>query len=193
MSRHYRDLVEKAEELAQLAQSLTEAAIQRNFHKMSLDVTAITAATTELVRIAGVASTGEAADVAAAVAASQAADQSTLDAASAPLTEAVAQLTTLFPPASGGTAPAALVITTTSLPDVTVGSPYAETIATNGGTSPVTVTGSGLPGGLGVDAAGAISGTTSDVPETLQAVFTATDSATPPSVVTVTIPMTVVA
>src|SRR6202171_697680 len=59
-------------------------------------------------------------------------------------------------------APAALVITTTTLPDGMVNTPYTVTRAASGGTSPYTwsLTSGTLPAGLSLDAAtGAISGT----------------------------------
>ena len=100
MSEHLRELLHHAHALHELAEHLTTAAIERDFTAMALDVSKITAATTEIERIATAAQSGDAADVAAAVAKAQADDQAALDAASAPLTSAVAQLTTLFPATS---------------------------------------------------------------------------------------------
>ena len=56
--------------------------------------------------------------------------------------------------------PAALAITTSSLPAGTVGTAYtATTLAATGGIPPYTWSASGLPGGLSISAAGVISGT----------------------------------
>jgi hypothetical protein len=56
-------------------------------------------------------------------------------------------------------APAALVITTSSLPAGTVGTSYTATLAATGGTPPYTWSASGLPSGLSISSAGVISGT----------------------------------
>uniref|UniRef100_Q02BT6 Ig family protein n=1 Tax=Solibacter usitatus (strain Ellin6076) TaxID=234267 RepID=Q02BT6_SOLUE len=55
--------------------------------------------------------------------------------------------------------PADLTITTSSLPDATVNSAYAATLAAAGGIKPYTWSVTGLPEGLSATAAGAISGT----------------------------------
>ncbi|HXM93470.1 MAG TPA: putative Ig domain-containing protein [Candidatus Dormibacteraeota bacterium] len=78
--------------------------------------------------------------------------------------------------------PAPLVITTTTLPNGTVGSAYSSTLQSSGGTTPVTwsiVTGGTLPAGLSLNAStGAITGTPT---ATGTSSFTAkaTDSAAP--------------
>lgn len=65
-------------------------------------------------------------------------------------------------PISGtGREPGVLTLTTTSLPDATVGQTYEQTLSAEGGTTPyewVTVSGS-LPGGLSLSRSGAITGT----------------------------------
>ncbi|HXG67445.1 MAG TPA: putative Ig domain-containing protein, partial [Blastocatellia bacterium] len=66
----------------------------------------------------------------------------------------------MYPSASGGGGP--LAITTASpLPDGTVASPYAQTLAASGGTPPYSwsLVSGALPPGVGMDATGAISGT----------------------------------
>jgi hypothetical protein len=55
--------------------------------------------------------------------------------------------------------PPPLAITMTTLPAGTVGTAYSATLAATGGVSPYTWSGSGLPGGLSLSSAGAISGT----------------------------------
>ena len=55
--------------------------------------------------------------------------------------------------------PAALVITTASAPNGTVGTAYSAGFAASGGTAPYTFSASGLPAGLSMSAAGTISGT----------------------------------
>jgi Putative Ig domain len=55
--------------------------------------------------------------------------------------------------------PAALVITTASAPNGTVGTAYSASFAASGGTPPFTFSASGLPAGLSMSAAGTISGT----------------------------------
>ena len=74
-----------------------------------------------------------------------------------------------------GAAAAPLTITTTALPNARVGTPYTAAVASSGGLAPVTLTVSGLPGGMGFDGA-AISGTPA-VPGTFGLTVTATDSA----------------
>ena len=58
-------------------------------------------------------------------------------------------------------APAALSITTTSLPPAQVGVAYSATLTATGGVGPYTwaVSGGSLPAGLSLSAAGVISGT----------------------------------
>jgi hypothetical protein len=55
--------------------------------------------------------------------------------------------------------PATLAISTSSLPDGTVNTPYSASLAASGGTPPYTFAVSGLPDGLSATPAGAISGT----------------------------------
>ena len=55
--------------------------------------------------------------------------------------------------------PAPLTISTTTLPGGTVGTAYSATLAATGGVPPYTWSASGLPGGLSLSGAGAISGT----------------------------------
>jgi len=59
------------------------------------------------------------------------------------------------------TSPAPLTITTTSLPNGTVGAPYSQTLAASGGTTPYTwsIASGTLPAGLLLSSAGVISGT----------------------------------
>jgi len=56
-------------------------------------------------------------------------------------------------------APAALAITTASAPNGTVGTAYSASFAASGGIAPYTFSAAGLPPGLSMSAAGAISGT----------------------------------
>jgi hypothetical protein len=56
-------------------------------------------------------------------------------------------------------APAALVITTASAPNGTVGAAYTASFAASGGTAPYTFSATGLPAGLSISAAGTITGT----------------------------------
>ena len=53
-----------------------------------------------------------------------------------------------------------LVITTTSLANPTAGAAYSASVAASGGVQPYTFSASGLPAGLSISAAGAITGTT---------------------------------
>jgi hypothetical protein len=55
---------------------------------------------------------------------------------------------------------APLVITTNTLNNGTVGTPYSASIAASGGISPLTFSATGLPAGLSISTAGAITGTT---------------------------------
>ena len=54
---------------------------------------------------------------------------------------------------------AALQITTDSLPNGTIGSPYSASVSASGGAPPYTFSAGGLPDGVSISAAGAISGT----------------------------------
>jgi hypothetical protein len=54
---------------------------------------------------------------------------------------------------------APLIITTATLPNGTVGTSYSASIAATGGTAPLTFSATGLPDGLSISAAGAITGT----------------------------------
>src|SRR5579862_5627381 len=61
--------------------------------------------------------------------------------------------------ASAAPVPAALAISTTTLPAGTVGTAYSANLAATGGVSPYTWSASGLPGGLSISSSGTISGT----------------------------------
>jgi len=87
--------------------------------------------------------------------------------------------------------PAPLVISTTSLADAVVGTPYTASIATTGGTGNVTLDVTGLPAGLVSDASGNITGTATGAPGPSTVSVSATDSATPPVNVTSTLTLTV--
>ncbi len=79
-------------------------------------------------------------------------------------------------------APAPLVITTTSLPNGQVGSPYSATLAASGGTTPFawSLTSGTLPAGLSLNAAtGTINGTPTATVTNTPLTFTATDSGNP--------------
>jgi Putative Ig domain/PKD domain len=74
----------------------------------------------------------------------------------------------------------ALAITTTTLPGGIVGVVYtAPPVAATGGTLPYTFTATGLPAGLSISAAGAITGTPSGPAGTSTATITVTDSTNP--------------
>src|SRR5579862_62535 len=64
-----------------------------------------------------------------------------------------------FKGASAAPVPAALAISTTTLPAGTVGTAYSANLAATGGVSPYTWSASGLPGGLSISNSGTISGT----------------------------------
>ncbi len=68
-------------------------------------------------------------------------------------------------------------VTTTTLPDAVVGTPYNQSLAASGGATPYTwsLTGGGLPNGLALSAAGVVSGTPTQVGG-FNPVFTVTDS-----------------
>ena len=72
-------------------------------------------------------------------------------------------------------AAAALAITTASAPNGTVGTAYAASFAASGGIAPYTFSASGLPAGMSMSAAGAISGTPT-APGTATIVVTVKDS-----------------
>src|SRR5260370_18482459 len=85
-----------------------------------------------------------------------------------------------------------LAITTTYLPGGIVGVPYTPTtVATTGGTPPITFTATGLPAGLAISAAGQITGTPIGPAGTSSGVITATDS-TNPTHLTVTATLSIV-
>jgi uncharacterized protein YdaL len=92
-------------------------------------------------------------------------------------------------------APAALTISTTSLPAGLAGTAYAATLASSGGTGAVTwsITSGKLPTGLTLNATtGAITGTPTAASSTSLTVHVA-DSASPPAVATATLTLTVTA
>ena len=85
----------------------------------------------------------------------------------------------------------AVAITTTSLPNGTVGSGYNFTVAATGGTAPYTFTASGLPAGLSISPAGVISGTPT-ANGTASVTLTVTDSTNPTHATSsVTLPLTI--
>jgi hypothetical protein len=55
---------------------------------------------------------------------------------------------------------APLIITTASLPNGTVGTPYSASVGASGGIAPLTFSATGLPDGLSISAGGAITGAT---------------------------------
>lgn len=72
-----------------------------------------------------------------------------------------------------------LTVTTTSLPNGTVGAAYSSPVTASGGTAPYTYSASGLPGGLAMNrASGAISGTPAQSGKA-SATITVTDSTLP--------------
>lgn len=78
--------------------------------------------------------------------------------------------------------PAGLVISTTSLPTGTVGTPYSQTVNATGGTPPYTwtLTLGALPAGIALDSAtGRINGTPASAANAIALSFTVTDSTTP--------------
>jgi len=103
------------------------------------------------------------------------------------------------PPASASatesiTVPAALEVTTVSLPAATTGSPYSATLTAAGGTAPYTwsITAGTLPPGLTLDAStGVISGTPS-APGNASFTVEVTDSGRPALSATATLSITVV-
>ncbi|MGB8260868.1 MAG: Ig domain-containing protein [Terracidiphilus sp.] len=78
-------------------------------------------------------------------------------------------------------APARLAITTTALPDATLGSSYSAKVAATGGVKPYGFAATGLPTGLKIDpASGAITGTpTQTAPSTASVSVTVTDAEKP--------------
>jgi hypothetical protein len=89
--------------------------------------------------------------------------------------------------------PAALGVTTGSLPDATVGAGYAATLAATGGTSPYTwslATGSHLPEGLSLQPEGSLGGTPTTTGSTTFTVQV-TDAATPAQTATQSLTLTV--
>lgn len=110
-------------------------------------------------------------------------DLSAISEAAAPLNDSAAILATAIADAAakagGGTPPDALAITTTSLPDGTVGAAYNGQIQIIGGVDPVAFSASGLPDGLGMDPTnGDITGTVATA-GVFSVSVTATDSSTP--------------
>jgi hypothetical protein len=91
--------------------------------------------------------------------------------------------------------PAALVVTTTSLPNGQVGAAYSATLAATGGTTPYTwsLTRGTLPAGLALNAAtGAITGTPTTAVNATPLTFTITDSGTPVKTQTANLTLTIV-
>ena len=82
-------------------------------------------------------------------------------------------------------------ITTAALPNATVGTPYTATVATTGGTAPVTVTITNLPAGL--TATGATITGTPTTAGTATVTIAATDSANPAFTATANLNITVAA
>jgi hypothetical protein len=85
--------------------------------------------------------------------------------------------------------PAALAVSTASLPGGTVGTAYSVTLAATGGTSPYTWSATGLPAGL-IQSGGVISGTPTAA-GTSSVIVTVTDSEAPPVSASATLPLTV--
>jgi putative cell wall-binding protein len=85
----------------------------------------------------------------------------------------------------------ALAVTTTSLPDASVGTAYSQTLAATGGTSPYTwtVTSGTLPAGLTLSSAGVISGTPT-ASGTASVTVTATDAASATATATLSLAVT---
>jgi len=69
-------------------------------------------------------------------------------------------------------------VTTTTLPDATIGAAYSQSLAASGGTTPYTwsLTGGALPAGITLSSAGVVSGTPTQA-GSFSPVFTVTDSA----------------
>lgn len=136
---------------------------------MALNISAIAAATTELERIAVAAQAGDSAAIAAAVAAAQESDQAALDAATGPLTNAVASLTAEFPPAT------ATLTVSPSTASFTAGAPGSVPLSITGGQSPFTA--SNLPAGVTFDGVSALVADGSQTAGTTS--VTISDSASP--------------
>lgn len=81
--------------------------------------------------------------------------------AGAPSSSGGGEQSTAAPAGDGAGAPSALALTTTTLPDGTVGASYSATVTASGGTPPYRFSASGLPAGLSMDASGAITGSPS--------------------------------
>jgi len=91
--------------------------------------------------------------------------------------------------------PAALVVTTSSLPNGQVGTAYSATLAATGGTTPYTwsLTSGTLPPGLSLKGStGAITGTPTTAVNATPLTFTITDSGTPVKTQTVNLTLTIV-
>lgn len=156
MSEPLERLLHKTRELAELTEAFTRHAIERNFEAMALDVSAITAATTELERIAAAAQAGDSAAIQAAVAAAEESDQAALNTAVAPLTSAVASLTAEFPPK------AASSLTVSPDPiSISVGSTSPVALTFTGATG--TISASGLPSGVTFDGSAIVSSSTAQI------------------------------
>ena len=90
-------------------------------------------------------------------------------------------------------APAALAVTTASLPGASMATAYSQTLVASGGKAPYTwalATGSALPAGLTLSTAGVISGTPTTA-GTVNFGVTVTDSASPAATATTTLSITV--
>jgi hypothetical protein len=106
MSEPLRELLHKAHELAEQVDAFTRHAIERDFTAMALDVSAITANTAEITRIAQAAQAGDSAAIQAAVAAQLESDQAAVTQAASDQAAALAPLTAEFPPPAAPAAPA---------------------------------------------------------------------------------------
>jgi Putative Ig domain len=91
---------------------------------------------------------------------------------------ATTNLTMIINAASGGSGQ--LAIATTSLPGGTAGTAYSASIAATGGTTPYSFSATGLPSGLSISSAGAITGTPAgSAAGTAAVTFTVTDTTKP--------------
>lgn len=136
-SRHLRHVTA---ELDEATKRLILHIEQQDFFKMGLDVSAITAATTELQAIATAVEAGDTAAINAAVAAAQESGQAALDAVTGNLTSVVAQLKAAVTPAS-----APLAITPAAV-SFTAGTAGTASVSISGGSPPYTAT--DLPSGV---------------------------------------------